>query len=62
MRTATLLSDRVLGCVLGGAVGDALGAPFEGLWARSIPDAAVLLAGFAEFEGSPAASIPMTRS
>jgi hypothetical protein len=25
------LTDRVLGCVLGGAVGDALGAPFEGL-------------------------------
>jgi ADP-ribosylglycohydrolase len=51
--TATLLTDRVIGCVLGGAVGDALGAPFEGLWARSIPDAAVLLAGFAEFEGFP---------
>jgi ADP-ribosyl-[dinitrogen reductase] hydrolase len=47
------LSDRVLGCVLGGAVGDALGAPFEGLWARSIPEASALMAGFAEYEGFP---------
>ena len=31
------LKDQVLGCFLGGAVGDALGAPFEGLWAESIP-------------------------
>lgn len=47
------LTDRVLGCVLGGAVGDALGAPFEGLWSRSIPQPAELLAGFAEYEGFP---------
>src|SRR5205814_7451523 len=47
------LADRVLGCVLGGAVGDALGAPFEGLWARSIPEPAVLLSDYAEFEGFP---------
>jgi ADP-ribosylglycohydrolase len=53
MLTATDLEDRILGCVLGGAVGDALGAPFEGLWARSIPEASVLLAGYAEFEGFP---------
>jgi ADP-ribosyl-[dinitrogen reductase] hydrolase len=45
--------DRFLGCLLGCAVGDALGAPYEGLWPRSIPDKATLLAGFAEFEGYP---------
>jgi ADP-ribosylglycohydrolase len=33
------LRDRFLGCLLGCAVGDALGAPYEGLWAESIPDA-----------------------
>jgi ADP-ribosyl-[dinitrogen reductase] hydrolase len=47
------LTDRVLGCVLGDAVGDALGAPFEGLWSRSIPEPAVLLSDYAEFEGFP---------
>jgi ADP-ribosyl-[dinitrogen reductase] hydrolase len=45
--------ERFLGCLLGCAVGDALGAPYEGLWARSIPDEETLLAGFAEFEGYP---------
>jgi ADP-ribosylglycohydrolase len=53
MLSAANLTDRVLGCVLGGAVGDALGAPFEGLWARCIPEAPALLAGFAEYEGFP---------
>jgi ADP-ribosyl-[dinitrogen reductase] hydrolase len=53
MLTATDLPERVLGCVLGGAVGDALGAPFEGLWSRCIPKASVLLAGYAEYEGFP---------
>jgi ADP-ribosylglycohydrolase len=47
------LKDRFLGCLLGCAVGDALGAPFEGLWPHSIPDAGTLLSGFAEFEGYP---------
>src|SRR5262249_7257402 len=47
------MGDRVLGCVLGGAIGDALGAPFEGLWSHSIPDPASFLAGYAEFEGFP---------
>jgi ADP-ribosyl-[dinitrogen reductase] hydrolase len=32
------LSDRVLGCVLGLAVGDALGAPFEFLRRANVPD------------------------
>lgn len=53
MLTAANLTDRVLGCVLGGAVGDALGAPFEGLWSHCIPEAPGLLAGFAEYEGFP---------
>lgn len=34
-------------------MGDALGAPFEGLWSHSIPDESALLAGFGEFEGYP---------
>src|SRR5215472_15290513 len=52
-RAAVPLRDRFLGCLLGGAVGDALGAPFEGLWSHSIPDEEALLAGYAEFEGYP---------
>ena len=47
------LADRVLGCLLGCAVGDALGAPYEGLWAHSIPDEDALLSNFGEFEGYP---------
>jgi ADP-ribosyl-[dinitrogen reductase] hydrolase len=31
------LEDRVVGCVLGLALGDALGAPFEGMRAKDIP-------------------------
>lgn len=53
MLDGTTLTDRVLGCVIGGAVGDALGAPFEGLWAESIPAPAALLADYALFEGYP---------
>ncbi len=47
------LRDRFVGCLLGCAVGDALGAPLEGLWSHSIPDEPALLGGFAEFEGYP---------
>lgn len=47
------LRERFLGCLLGCAVGDALGAPFEGLWSHAIPDEAVLMKEFAEFEGYP---------
>ena len=53
MLTPADLTDRILGCVVGGAVGDALGAPFEGLWSRGIPEPAVLLSDYAEFEGFP---------
>jgi ADP-ribosylglycohydrolase len=47
------LRERVLGCLLGCAVGDALGAPFEGLWPHQIPDRPWLLDDFAEIEGYP---------
>jgi ADP-ribosyl-[dinitrogen reductase] hydrolase len=47
------LRDRFVGCLLGGAVGDALGAPYEGMWSHTIPGEDVLLQGFAEFEGYP---------
>jgi ADP-ribosylglycohydrolase len=49
----TVLLDQVAGCILGGAVGDALGAPFEGLWSHCIPEPPELLTDFAEFEGYP---------
>lgn len=51
--SAIHLRDRFLGCLLGCAVGDALGAPYEGLWSHSIPNEETLLAGFADFEGYP---------
>src|SRR5262245_15796617 len=51
--TGSRLTVRVVGCVMGGAAGDALGAPFEGLWSRCIPKAPALLAGYAEYEGFP---------
>src|SRR6516225_12491865 len=47
------LRERVLGCLIGCAVGDALGAPYEGLWPHYIPDIGTLLSGYAEFEGFP---------
>ena len=47
------MTDSFAGCLLGGAVGDALGAPFEGLWSHSIPAPGDLLSGYAEFEGYP---------
>jgi ADP-ribosylglycohydrolase len=47
------LRDRFHGCLLGCAVGDALGAPFEGYWDHQLPRRAALLRGFAEVEGYP---------
>ncbi|MBN9523217.1 ADP-ribosylglycohydrolase family protein [bacterium] len=49
MAVSVSLRDRFVGCLLGGA----LGAPYEGLWGRDIPDGGSLLAGFGEFEGYP---------
>jgi ADP-ribosyl-[dinitrogen reductase] hydrolase len=48
-----MLRDRFLGCLLGCAVGDALGAPHEGLWPQQIPDRKWLLNTFVEIEGYP---------
>ncbi|WP_145041866.1 ADP-ribosylglycohydrolase family protein [Gimesia chilikensis] len=45
--------SSVLGTLIGGAVGDAMGAPFEGLWADSIPSAESLAASFHEYHGYP---------
>jgi ADP-ribosylglycohydrolase len=50
---AASLRDRFQRCLLGCAVGDALGAPYEGLWSHSIPEEGALLREFAEFEGYP---------
>jgi ADP-ribosylglycohydrolase len=47
------LRDRFVGCLLGCAIGDALGAPYEGLWSNTIPDEQALLAEFGTFEGYP---------
>src|SRR5262245_14378765 len=47
------LRSRCLGGLLGCAVGDALGAPFEGLWSATIPEGNELLTEFAPFEGYP---------
>lgn len=49
----TVTEDQIAGALLGCAVGDALGAPFEGLWESSIPESGCLMSGFAEFEGYP---------
>jgi ADP-ribosylglycohydrolase len=51
--TKNELSSCVRGCLIGGAVGDALGAPLEGLWSDAIPAADDLLADFAILEGYP---------
>lgn len=42
------LERRFLGCLVGCAVGDALGAPFEGYWSDQLPGRGLLLGGFAE--------------
>jgi ADP-ribosyl-[dinitrogen reductase] hydrolase len=47
------MKDRFLGCLVGCAVGDALGAPFEGYWEHQLPGRKALLRGFAEVEGYP---------
>lgn len=45
--------SRILGALLGCAVGDAIGAPFEGYWSKDIPDKAVLMESFQCFDGYP---------
>ena len=53
MLRSSVSLDAVHGCLLGGAVGDALGAPFEGLWSSSIPQTTALLQEYEEYEGFP---------
>ena len=43
----------VLGTLIGGAVGDAMGAPFEGLWSHSIPSTESLAESYHEYHGYP---------
>jgi len=43
----------VVGTLLGGAIGDAMGAPFEGLWSDDIPSPESLVASFHEYHGYP---------
>jgi ADP-ribosyl-[dinitrogen reductase] hydrolase len=43
----------ITGALVGGAVGDALGAPFEGLWSDDIPTSESLIASYHEFHGYP---------
>ncbi len=45
--------STVAGVLIGGAVGDAAGAPFEGLWPESLPAASELLSGYHEYHGYP---------
>ncbi len=48
-----LKRDTVSGALFGCAVGDAMGAPFEGLWHTSIPTEEELVAGYHEYHGYP---------
>ena len=52
------LADRVVGSALGLALGDALGAPFEFLRARNVPDPIPALER--PWLGEPAGSTPTT--
>lgn len=47
------LRSKVTGAVLGCAVGDAMGAPFEGLWGDSIPTRDSLLDDYHLYDGYP---------
>lgn len=43
----------ILGTLAGGAVGDAMGAPFEGLWSHDIPTSNSLISSYHEYHGYP---------
>ncbi len=45
--------SKVVGTLVGGAVGDAMGAPFEGLWSDDIPNSDSLASSFHEYDGYP---------
>lgn len=48
-----LSRNATLGALIGCAVGDAMGAPFEGLWPESIPSPDLLRSGYHEYHGYP---------
>lgn len=43
----------IVGALIGGAVGDAMGAPFEGLWSDDIPSSDSLTSSFHDYHGYP---------
>lgn len=45
--------SQILGTLVGGAVGDAMGAPFEGLWSQDIPEHAAFVSGYHQYHGYP---------
>ena len=45
----TTLFDRILGCLLGGEIGDAMGAPAEGKTYQQIADEFVTISDFSGF-------------
>ena len=47
------MRDKFIGGLLGCAIGDALGAAYEGVWSESIPEKHILLREFSHFEGYP---------
>ncbi|MGB7323640.1 MAG: ADP-ribosylglycohydrolase family protein [Rubripirellula sp.] len=49
----TLSRSTVVGTLAGCAVGDAIGAPFEGLWSDDIPTSESLVSSFHEYHGYP---------
>jgi len=49
----TLSRSKIVGTLIGGAVGDAMGAPFEGLWSDDIPTSKSLVSSFHEYHGYP---------
>ncbi|MCA9215141.1 MAG: ADP-ribosylglycohydrolase family protein [Planctomycetales bacterium] len=51
--TMTPSRSVIVGALIGGAVGDAMGAPFEGLWSHDIPSAESLASSFHEYHGHP---------
>lgn len=49
----SLSRSIVVGTLVGGAIGDAMGAPFEGFWSDDIPSKDSLAAAFHEYHGYP---------
>ena len=56
------LKSRFLGCLVGCAVGDALGAPFEGYWEHQLPGREALLRDSRRSKDTREDSTPTTRN